>query len=170
MRYSNTINYYLSRNFKDTEAIELLNDKLEKFPYDYLKLVKFCDYDYTYFNQGANIDYRVDPEYPRNITVIMDVYDGMVNRKIILEIRYGGNEVNLITKAYKEDTKVFHIKYYRDSETINVLNKTIKFYNTDKEQTVKFSFAKFDKTGDLLDYKDSNSMILDSKNKVKRFR
>ena len=161
MRYSERLYYYLSREFKNSEAIKLLNAKINKFPYDWIKYVKFGDEDYKYINQGTKIDYRVDPENPRDITVIVDTYDGLKNKKIILEIRSYGNEVNIITKAYREDTNVFHIKHYK-SNTVNMLNKTVKFMDTDKEETVNFSFAKFRDDGDLLDYKDSN--IIDSDN------
>lgn len=168
MKYSETIKYYLSRDFKNSEAMRLLNAKLDQYPLDFLRYVRFGDEDYKGFNQGTKIDYRVDPEHPRNITVILDTYDGMKNKKVILTIRYGGNEVNLITRAHKEDTNVFHIKHYRNN-TINVLNKTVKYINTDREETVKFSFAKFDDNGELLDYKDSNSIIFDKNYKGKRF-
>ena len=169
MLYFESLDYFLSRNFKNSEAYELLNGKLDNYPYDYLKYVKFKRYDYSEFNQGAQINYKVDPEHPRNITVYLDVFDGMKFRKVTFEIKNGGNEVNLITKTPREDTNVFHLRYYNSSDTINVLNKVVKFYNTPKEQTVKFNFAQFDKEGNLITYRDSNSVIDDKKYKGKRF-
>ncbi len=168
MLFFESLDYFLSRNFKNSEAYELLNGKLDNYPYDYFKLVSFKRNDYKEFNQGAKIDYRVDHEHPRDITVYLDVFDGMKNRKIKLEIRNGGNEVNLITKTPREDTSLFHVKYY-NNDTINVLNKVVRFYNTPKEETIKFSFAQFDKNGNLITYKDSNSIIEDKKYKGKRF-
>ncbi len=158
MKYCEKLDYYLSRDFKNSDAMEFLNSKLEKFPYDYLKLVKFGDESYQDFNKGANITYIVDEVHPRNITVILDTHDGLKKRKIILEIRWYGNEVNLITMTPKEDTNVFHIKYYR-SDTFNVLNKRVKFYGSDREEVVNISFSKFDRNGDLLDFKETDDFI-----------
>ena len=87
MKYCDTINYYLSKEFKNSMAIDILKDKLENSPYECLKYVKFKDYDYDFDNQGTKIRYRVDPDSYRNITVMLDVYDGFKGKKIILEIR-----------------------------------------------------------------------------------
>lgn len=171
MLFFESLEYFLSRNFKNSEAYELLNGKLDNYPYDYLRYVRFKRDSYSEFNQGAQINYKVDPEYPRNITVYLDVFDGMKYRKITFEIRNGGNEVNLITRTPREDTNVFHVKCFNSSDTfnVNVLNKVVKFYNTPKEQTTKFSFAQFDKEGNLITYRDGNSVSDDKKYKGKRF-
>ena len=161
MKYCDTINYYLSREFKNSMAIDILKDKLENSPYDCLKFVKFKDYDYDFDNQGTKIRYRVDPDSYRNITVMLDVYDGFKGKKIILEIRYAGNEINIITKTPNEDTNIFHIKHYK-TNTVNVLNKRVKFHNTNREETVNFEFAKFDDDGHLLDFKDTYSLLEES--------
>ena len=157
MKFSEKLNYYLSRNFKNSEALEFLNMKLCKHPYDYFKFVSFLDESYKTFYQGAIIDYRVDPNNPRDITVTMDIIDRYTKNKIIFEIRKFGNEVNLITCSPKENTSLFHIRYNRDN-TINVLNKVIKFFNSDKEETIGTVFSKFDNEGILLDFKTSDEM------------
>ena len=169
IRFYEQINYYLSRNFKNSIAIDLLNDKLEKYPYDFFRFVRFKKRNNKDFIQGDKVDYRVDSNHPRDITVILDANDGYKDKHIILELRYGGNEVNIITKSLNEDTSVFHIRYYSNSDTINVLNKTVKFMNTRWEETVKFYFAQFDKDGHLINYKDSDSINDDKNYKGKRF-
>ena len=169
IKFYEKLNYYLSKSFKDSVAIDLLNDRLEKHPYDYFKYVKFNTRDKKFFIQGAKFDYRVDPEHPRNITVILDANDGLRDKRIILEIRYGGNEVNIITKSLNDATDVFHIRYYGTTDTVNVLSKTVKNNNSRWEETVKFSFAQFDRDGHLLNYKDSDSINDDKNYKGKRF-
>ena len=167
MIFSESLDYYLSKNFKNSEAYSLLNGQLDKYPYDYLRYVKFTDKSYSDFIQGASIDYRVNPERPRDITVIMKVDDCIKKRKIVLEIRHSGNEVNIITRTPKEDTKVFHVNYFRD-DAINVLCKTIKFYNSDKEELVDYSFARLDNIGNMLDFKSSkDDMIKNNKSNKK---
>lgn len=166
MIFSERMNYYLSRNFKNSEALELLDIKLSKYPYDYLKLVRFSNESYKDFNQEAKIDYRIDPINPRDITIVMDVFDGYKKNKIIFEIRKAGNEVNVVTRKSKEDTKLFHIRYNRD-DTIDVSNRKIRFFNTDKEEIVENIFSKFYSQGILLDYINSNEMY-DSVNKNRR--
>lgn len=169
MLFFESLEYFLSRNFKNSEAYELLNGKLDNYPYDYLRFVSFKRDNYSEFNQGAKIDYKVDPNNPRNITVYLNVFDGMKYRKITFEIRNGGNEVNIITMTPREDTNVFHVKYFNSNDTVNVLNKVVKFYNTPKEHTVKFNYAQFDKDGNLIYYRDSNNVSDDKKYNGKRF-
>lgn len=152
MRYCESLDYYLSRDLKSSDSYSLLCYKLEKAPYDNLKYIKFSDKSYKYDFQGVKVNYKVDPERPRDITVITDFNDGLKNRKIILEIRRSGNEVNIINKARNEDTEVFHIRYFNG--TVNVINRTVRYYNTNREEELSFNLAKFDVDGNLLDYKE----------------
>lgn len=148
-----SINNFLSNKFKNTEAMELLIGKLETFPYDYLKLVRYSDSSYNDIKQGAKIDYRVDDYNYRDITAILDVNDGLKKIRITLEIKNNGNDVYLITKSPKEDSTVFSIKYSNDDNSINVVNKRAKFYRTNKEELVDFIYSKFDEEGSLIDFK-----------------
>lgn len=166
--YNEKIYYHLGRSFKDSEALEFLNQKISKFPYDYLKKVRFANESYVEFNQGATIDYRINPEVSRDVTVILKVNDGYQDKKIIMEIRHHGNEVKIITKTPHEDTSVFHINYFRNygMDTINLLSKKVRFHNTDREETISSVFSQFDSEGNLLNYKEKDHLKSNEQNRV----
>ena len=77
----------------------------------------------------------------------------------MLEIKKRGNEVNIITRAAREDTKLYHIKHNANN-TVQSLTRRIKFYNKENEQLLESRYALFSDDGDLLkfneeDYNDS---------------
>ena len=158
MRYYERLDYQLSRRFKESTAMDLLNIKLDKLPYSTLKNICFSDEAYEAEIQGDKIKYDIDEE-TGTINIFLETYHDLKKKYILLEIKKRGNEVNIITKAAREDTKLFHIKHNANN-TVQSLTRRIKYYNKENEQLLESRYALFSDDGDLLrfneeDYNDS---------------
>ena len=156
-KYKESLFLHLSKNFRESEAISFLINKLEKEPYSILGNIRYTDYSYSEFIQGIYYDYYVDENDDREVTINLKYDDSMKKTFLRFEIRNGGNEVNIITKSPREDTDVFHIKC-RFDRNIEYSNKKIKYHNTEKEKLVRSSYALFSSDGSLLKYYDSDSL------------
>lgn len=153
MRYYETLDYQLSRGFKESEAKELLDYQLDKFPYAYIRYIPFRESSYQSDSQGIKYSYSVDEE-TGNMTVTMDTEDNYKKRSITFEVKRRGNEVNIITKTPREDTSLFHIRY-NTNKTISLLSRRIKFYGREDEEIVASRFALFAADdGSMLDYSE----------------
>lgn len=160
--YKESLFLHLSKKFRESEAISFLINKLEKEPYSFIGNIRYKDYPYNEFAQGIYYDYYVDEENSRDVTVKLK-FDDLIQKTFVrFEIRHGGNEVNIITKSPKEDTEVFHVRHNFDN-TVEYLNRKIKYHNTEKEELVGSSYALFSSEGSVIKYYDSNSMKFNKK-------
>lgn len=155
MKYFERLEYKLSRGFKNSMAIELLQHHLGKLPYCEFKNIEYKDESYVSINQGDKIKYDFD-ENTGNISVLLETFDDLKKRYILLNLRKCGNEVTVITRTPKEDTTVFHIKH-NVNKTVTSLSKRIKFYDREDEQLLESRFALFSDKGDLLDYDEQKA-------------
>jgi len=152
MRYYEKLDYQLSRRFKESTAIDLLNIKLDRLPFSILKSICYKEEPYEIEIQGDKIKYEIDEE-TGNINVFLDTYHDLKKKYILLEIKRRGNEVNIITKSPKEDTLLYHVRHNANN-TVQSINRRIKYYNKDNEQLLESRYALFSDDGDLLKYNE----------------
>ena len=165
MKYYESLNYQLSRGFKNSIALELLEYQLDKEPNDLFRLLAFKDEGYEAFNQGDKIKYDVD-ENTGNINVFLETIHDCKKKYILFQLRRRGNEVNIITKAPREDSFVFHIRH-NTNNTVTTLSKRIKFYGREDEQVLESRFALFSDDGQLLDFNEQKN---DTQNPLVQFQ
>lgn len=156
MRYYETLEYQLSRGFKESEAKVLLDYQLDKLPYSYIKSIPFKERPYESDSQGIKYSYGIDEE-TGNMTVTMTAEHNYKKRTITFEVKRRGNEVNIITKTPREDTTLFHIRY-NTNRTISLLSRRIKFHGREDEEIVESRFALFAaEDGSMLDYSEQKA-------------
>ncbi len=156
MRYYETLEYQLSRGFKESEAKALLDYQLDKLPYAYIKSIPFKERPYESDSQGAKYSYSIDDE-TGNMTITMTTEHDFKKKTITFEVKRRGNEVNIITKTPREDTTLFHIRY-NTNRTISLLSRRIKFYGREDEEILESSFALLAaEDGSMLDYSEQKA-------------
>ncbi len=152
MRYYEKLYYKLSRSFKASIALELLNNQLNKEPNSSFKFIEFKDQSYDIFKQGERIKYEID-ENTGNICVFIETEHDHKKKYILLQIRKCGNEINIVTKIPREDTHLFYIRH-NSNKTVSSLSKKIKNYEKENEQVIESRYALFSDEGSLLDYNE----------------
>ncbi len=155
MKYYESLKYQLSRGFKESVALELLEFQLDKEPNDVFRLLGFKDEGYESFNQGDKVRYEVD-DSTGNINVFLETIHEYKKKYVLLQLRRRGNEVNIITKTPREDSFVFHIRH-NSNDTVTTLSKRIKFYGREDEQVLESRFALFSDDGQLLDFNEQKN-------------
>ena len=155
MKYYECLKYQLSRGFKDSIALELLEYQLDKEPNSVFRLLGYKDEGYESFNQGDKVRYEID-ENTGNINVFLETFHEFKKRFILFQLRRRGNEVNIITKTPREDSFVFHIRH-NSNNTVTTLYKRIKFYGREDEQVLESRFALFSDDGQLLDFNEQKN-------------
>ena len=158
MKYYESLKYQLSRGFKESVALELLEFQLDKEPNDVFRLLGFKDEGYESFNQGDKVRYEVD-DSTGNINVFLETIHEYKKKYVLLQLRRRGNEVNIITKTPREDSFVFHIRH-NTNNTVTTLSKRIKFYGREDEQVLESRFALFSDDGQLLDFNEQKNDTL----------
>ena len=166
MKYYERMEYQLSRVFKNSVALGLLEYQLEKLPYSILKSVSFRDSSYDYDRQGDKIKYEIDEETGKethssggmlketgNINIVLETVHDYKKKYVYFEIKRRGNEVNIITKSPREDSFLFHIRH-NSNNTVSLLSRRIKFHNREDEQILESRYALFSDNGDLLDFNE----------------
>ena len=152
MKYYERMEYQLSRAFKNSVALGLLEYQLEKLPYSILKSVSFRDSSYDYNRQGDKIKYEIDEE-TGIINIVLESVHDYKKKYVYFEIKRRGNEVNIITKSPREDSFLFHIRH-NSNNTVSLLSRRIKFHNREDEQILESRYALFSDNGDLLDFNE----------------
>ena len=155
MKYYESLKYQLSRGFKESVALELLEFQLDKEPNDVFRLLGFKDEGYESFNQGDKVRYEVD-DSTGNINVFLETIHEYKKKYVLLQLRRRGNEVNIITKTPREDSFVFHIRH-NTNNTVTTLSKKFKFYGREDEQVLESRFALFSDDGQLLDFNEQKN-------------
>ena len=152
MKYYEKLQYKLSRAFKNSLAMDLLDHQFDKEPNSTFRFIEFKEANYDSFNQGDKIKYEVD-ENTGNITVLLETIHEFKKKYVMLQLRRCGNEVNIIVRTPREDTSVVHIRH-NTNNTVTSLSKRVKFYGRDDEQVLESRYALFSDQGDLLDYNE----------------
>ncbi len=155
MKYYESLKYQLSRGFKESVALELLEFQLDKEPNDVFRLLGFKDEGYESFNQGDKVRYEID-DSTGNINVFLETIHDYKKKYVLFQLRRRGNEVNIITKTPREDSFVFHIRH-NTNNTVTTLSKRIKFYGREDEQVLESRFALFSDDGQLLDFNEQKN-------------
>ena len=144
--------YQLSRAFKNSVALDLIEYQLEKLPYSILKNISYRDSSYDCDKQGDKIKYEIDEE-TGNINIFLDTVHDYKKKYVYFEIKRRGNEVNIITKSPREDTLLFHIRHNSNS-TVSLLSRRVKYHNREDEQVLESRYSLFSDNGDLLDFNE----------------
>lgn len=167
MKYFETLDYNLSIGFKNSEAKSLLAYQLDKEPYSYIKNIPFREYSYDANYQGVKYSYQVDEE-TGTLTVVLDVEHDYKKRNITFEVKRRGNEVNILTRTPREDTKFFHVRHNAD-HTVSLLSRRIKFYGRDDEEVLESRYALLSPKGSMIDYSEDivSSEVLRGRKKYK---
>ena len=162
MKFHERLYYKLSKGFKNSEALELLEYQLNRGGNEIFKHIPYKKESYESFNQGDKIKYEYD-EDTGNITIFLETEYEFKKRFILLQLRRCGNEINIITKTPREDTYLVHIRH-NSNNTVTSLSKRIKFYGREDEQTLETRYALLSDNGYMLDY---NEIIEDNKDQTK---